>query len=296
MIFRYAYLKCVALLLRTLTRIAVGHLANSSPDEIVYLPSRDAGRPIKAHIYHPQRASEQRPSAVLLNFHGSGFVLPGHGSDDQFCRFIATRTNYTVLDIQYRLAPEHPFPAAFQDIEDTVKYVHSHPTIYDVNAVALSGFSAGANLALAVSSASMFPANAFSAVVSFYGPADLAQDPADKQPFDNTGKKMPACVSRYFHRCYIQPNVDRKIPGISPSYTPPEKFPAKLLFITASQDSFAPETEDLARKISILPGRQVSIRRFENCPHGWDKGAQEGTVLGKARNEAYELAARFLLE
>lgn len=77
-------------------------------------------KPINVHIY--QLATEkQKPSPVLLNFCGSGFVLPTFGNDDEYCRYVADRTDYIVIHVQYRLAPEHPFPAAFQDAEDVVK-------------------------------------------------------------------------------------------------------------------------------------------------------------------------------
>lgn len=60
-----------------------------------------------------------------------------------------------MVDVKYRLAPEHPFPAAFDDVEDVVKRVRSQPARFDQAHLSLSGFSAGGNLALAVASSSL---------------------------------------------------------------------------------------------------------------------------------------------
>ncbi|KAL1881070.1 hypothetical protein Plec18167_003612 [Paecilomyces lecythidis] len=293
---RYFWLKCLATALRTLVRFLQRGRPRPNPDDVLHLPSRDTGRLIKAHLYHPRAESRTKPSPILLNFHGSGFVLPAHGSDGEYCRFIANNTNYTVLDVQYRLAPEYPFPAAFHDVEDVVKHVLSQPDVYDAKRVALSGFSAGANLSVTVSSSSsLLPRETFSKVILFYSPADLHQDPAEKKAPDNTGKQIPAFISRFFHNCYLPPGVDRRDPRISPLYAAPETIPNNLLVITGDQDPFAFEMEEVANKAAALPGRNVVIKRMEKCTHAWDKDAKEGTIQAQAKDEAYRLAAEFLL-
>ncbi|GAD96371.1 esterase/lipase, putative [Paecilomyces variotii No. 5] len=293
---RYFWLKCLATALRTIVRFLHRGRPKPNPDDVLYVPSRDTGRLIKAHVYHPGAESKINPSPILLNFHGSGFVLPAHGSDGEYCRFIANNTNYTVLDVQYRLAPENPFPAAFHDVEDVVKHVLSQPNVYDAKRVALSGFSAGANLSVAVSSSSsLLPRETFSKVISFYSPADLYDDPAEKKAPDNTGKQIPAFISRFFHNCYVPPGVERRDPRISPSYAAPETMPNNFLVITGDQDPFAFEMEEVGNRAAGLPGRNVIIKRMEQCTHAWDKNAQEGTLQAKAKDEAYKSTAEFLL-
>lgn len=107
------------LLLRFAIRIA-GH-PRPLPSHVRHIASRDAGRTIKVNVYQPAKSA--KPSPVLVNLHGSGFILPAHGSDDLFCREISRETAYTVLDVQYRLAPENPFPAALNDAEDVINWV-----------------------------------------------------------------------------------------------------------------------------------------------------------------------------
>lgn len=151
---------------------------NCTPDEVLQLPSRDDGRTIKAHLY---RSTTQKPSPILVNFHGSGFVIPLHGSDNDFAHRIVRDTDYSVLDVAYRLAPEHPYPAAPEDAEDAIRWVLANPQDFNSSRVAVSGFSAGGNLALVACSA-LLPKETFKHVIAVYPPTDLEKHPKLKPP------------------------------------------------------------------------------------------------------------------
>jgi len=139
-------------------------------DEVLHIPSRDSGRTIKAYCYHSSnRPTQPSPVPVLVNFHGSGYVIPLHGSDDEFALKIQDNTSYTVLDVSYRLAPEHPFPAACKDAEDAVRYVLADLEKYDKNHISVSGFSAGGALALGLCG-HVFSQGTFEHVLAFYPP------------------------------------------------------------------------------------------------------------------------------
>lgn len=265
------------------------------PDETVQIPSRDASRTIKAHLYSPSTETSI-PSPVLINFHGSGFMLPMHGSDDAFCRYISQNSPYTVIDVAYRLAPENPFPAALNDVEDSVTWVleNIQSRNFDVSRIAVSGFSAGATLALAISSSGLFPPKTFSSVVAFYPPTDLATDPALKIAPDTTGRPIPTRVARLFNQCYMPTGVDPRDPRVSPTYADAESFPDRILLITCALDNLAVEAEELAKKIAVLKTKTVVSRRMEECGHGWNLSANEGTVQEKAKWEAYALVLETL--
>ncbi|KAJ5396252.1 uncharacterized protein N7487_010555 [Penicillium crustosum] len=249
----------------------------SHPDEIIFIQSREHGRSIKVHIYRsPVTETLKTPSPVLLNFHGSGFVIPAHGSDDQFCRQMSQQTSYTVLDVQYRLSPEHPFPAALNDTEDAIKWVLGQPKTFDISKFAISGFSAGATLALAVSS--------FKAFV----------DPEVMAAPDPNGQPIPAFMLRFFASCYILPGYDTKDPRISPGYAEVDRFPRRVLIVTAGYDSLALEGESLATRLRGGSGRIVVSERMERCNHAWDKMAKKGTFEWEAKEKAYELAVNML--
>lgn len=87
--------------------------------ERLLIPSRDAGRNIVADLYLPPTSAascppaDQAPLPVLVNWHGSGFCLTGLlGSNVLFAARVAHELQINVLDVDYRKAPEHPFPAA----------------------------------------------------------------------------------------------------------------------------------------------------------------------------------------
>jgi hypothetical protein len=94
------------------------------------IPSRDRGRSIPANLYLPPNAqlNPTSPLPVLINWHGSGFVLPGHGADAIFCARMAETAGIAVLDADYRKGPEHVFPAAINDAEDALRWVNRQPT------------------------------------------------------------------------------------------------------------------------------------------------------------------------
>jgi acetyl esterase/lipase len=287
----YLYYKFFATLLRAVTWLGGGRPL-AFPDEVRHIPSRDNGRTIKIHVYHA--ASTPGPSPVLLNFHGSGFVLHLHGSDHEFCRQISEQTKYTVLDVPYRLAPEDPFPAAIHDVEDAIKYALGRPDEFDLSCLSLSGFSAGANLALAAS-ATLFSPETFRSLIAFYPPLDLNTDPAAKVAPDPNGRVIPVRVARLFNRCYVPSDFDPRDPRISPRFAQLDRFPGRMLMITCDGDSLALEGEELAEKLQH-EGHYVVRERMHGCNHAWDKRTSAGTPQRQAKERAYKLAVEMLNE
>lgn len=296
-VLRYIRLKLLVSILRLLARFGAGK-PKASPDHVAFLPSRNRGRQIKANVYNPAGASftddsAAKPCPVLLNLHGSGFIMPAHGSDDEFCARVAKETEYMVLDIQYRLAPECPFPSALHDVEDAVNYVLQRPARFDLSRFSISGFSAGGNLALATSGV-VFPASTFNNAILLYPSTDKSKDPKDRVvPDPSAGNTVPVAVSRFFDDCYISPTVDRRNPLVSPSFAPTDRFPGRVLFVTAARDNLCFEAEELATRMDV-EGRRVTIERMEQCGHGWDKFAKPGTVQAEAKERAYALAVKML--
>lgn len=260
------------------------------PDHVLLIPSHDSGREIKAHVYNP--VNRKRPTPVLLNFNGSGFVLPLHGSDDYYCRYISERSDYTVLDIQCRLAPENPFPAALHDIEDVVRYLRARPELYDASRLSIGGFSAGGNLALA-SATAVLPKGTFRSVIAFYPPVDLVTKPENKTAPDTNGTVITPFIARIYEGSYSQ-SADRRDPRLSPSFAPVENFPDNVLIVTAAIDYLTVEGEQLALRIEKEGGKYVVAKRFDGCEHWWDKECEEGSDGAKKRDEAYNLVVEIL--
>ncbi|KAJ5984373.1 carboxylesterase [Penicillium waksmanii] len=249
---RYLYLK----VLITFSRLLINLLSSSpkpNPDYILQIPSRQSNRTIKVHVYNPLaenigEAPSPGPAPVLINLYGSGLTIPLHGLDDPFCRFVSKNTNYIVLDVEYSLAPEFPFPNALNDVEDVLNYVESHPDQYDSEKISISGFSSGGTLALAIAASASASASTstthirrapFKSLIAFYPATNLSQDPAlRKTPVG--GKERSPFWTRIFRKAYIGP-YDSRDPRISPAFVTDEdmaRLPQYMLFVTGGVGCF----------------------------------------------------------
>lgn len=106
--------------------------------------------PLDVRIYTPEG---EPPFGVLVFFHGGGYVIGSLDTHDTMCRVLCRRAGCTVVSVDYRLAPEHPFPAALRDCFAATRWVAKHPGVVhgDPDVLAVGGDSAGGNLAAAVS-------------------------------------------------------------------------------------------------------------------------------------------------
>jgi acetyl esterase len=106
-----------------------------------------SGRTLCLRRYAHQQAPVQQPA--LLYFHGGGFTIGSIQTHDNLCRSLAAKSGVMVLSLDYRLAPEHPFPAAPDDALDTLRWVIANAAKLGIDGsrIALGGDSAGANLA-----------------------------------------------------------------------------------------------------------------------------------------------------
>lgn len=130
---------------------ALGRIANAAAPPIAV--TRDIAIPapgltIAARLF--DRREHRGATPIVVFFHGGGFVFGGLDSHAPLCAQIADRLDLPVLAIDYRLAPEHPFPAAADDAEEAVRWVASSPDALGmrITGVATCGDSAGGNLAV----------------------------------------------------------------------------------------------------------------------------------------------------
>lgn len=192
------------------------------------IPSRD-GQPLAARCYQRARA-EQTPRAVLLYFHGGGYVVGSLDSHDTLCRRLALAGDFAVLAADYRLAPEHPFPTAFNDAEDVALWLLAEGLRYGLDAtrVALAGDSVGGSLvaALAIRAASapeQLPLQPRVQVL-LYPVLDAAVERPSLDRFAE-GYLLEKASLRWFYRQYERDVADRLDWRFSPIYA---EFPAQL--------------------------------------------------------------------
>jgi len=115
---------------------------------IVHVQSPGGGVPSMI-ILHPHKSSEEVLRPALMFFHGGGWVLGGFDTYGPLCRQLANATGRVVVFVDYRLAPEHPFPAGLEDAWKALEWVAANATWLgiDKERIAVAGDSAGGNLA-----------------------------------------------------------------------------------------------------------------------------------------------------
>ena len=116
------------------------------PDAQVVAVNND----VSVHVFRPASARPTRPrTPALLWIHGGGMVLGDAAQDSRFCRRIAEQLDIVVVSVEYRLAPEHPFPTPLEDCYTALRWLARQPDI-DPARIAVGGASAGGGLAAAL--------------------------------------------------------------------------------------------------------------------------------------------------
>jgi acetyl esterase/lipase len=308
-LLRYLRLKLAVLFLRFMSyrrqrkthQIDRSHFNQIQPRR-VRIPSRDAGRFIDAWLYEPPASSKpaslSAPGAktpILINWHGSGFVMPSLGSDHAFCVRVATEVGIPVLDADYSKGPERPFPASIHDVEDTLRWVEDQAE-YDARRVTVSGFSAGGNLALVAASSVRHGATLtaagvdISAVFAVYPPTDLTLDPLSKVS-PKPGRTIPPAIAGIFDDSYVPDPAMRADPRVSPINADPATFPATVLIQACEIDTLHDEAAALATRLDD-GSRHLVFTTIPGAHHGFDKGCEEDSPQWGMRDVAYSQIIR----
>ena len=128
--------------------------SSKTPEDIlvenVFIPSQDDRTKIRLRIYKSVSAST--PTPVLLWMHGGGYLIGRPEQDDDICIQYVRELSITVVSVDYRLAPKHPFPAGLDDCYTALKWIkaHAQELHIDPNRIAVGGNSAGSGLAAAL--------------------------------------------------------------------------------------------------------------------------------------------------
>lgn len=182
--------------------------------EEIRIPTRSGSIRARRYDEHPDTPN----SATVVYFHGGGWVLGGLDSTDSVCRAIAVRTDIVVVSVEYRLAPEHPFPAAVEDAEDAYRWVRSQCGPDEL--VAVAGDSAGANLAAVVSNLIPGPAGPDFQLL-FFPVTDLSRRSRSYELFPE-GYFLTAAQMQWYKRHYLEDPDQAEDPRVSPLLAPDE--------------------------------------------------------------------------
>jgi len=213
-------------------------------------------------------SDEPRPALVYL--HGGGFVVGNLDTHDATCRALANAAGRTVISVDYRLAPEHPFPAAVEDSYAAVEWVANNPeAVGGDGTLAIGGDSAGANLSAAVSLMAR----------DFDGPDldhQLLVYPVVSSPFHEfdsveenaEGYFLERETMEWFHEQYIQSNVHARNEYLAPLLVDDLSGVPPATVITAGFDPLRDEGNEYARRLEA-DGVDVVHREYESMVHGF---------------------------
>lgn len=207
------------------------------------------------------------PLPVVVYFHGGGWVYGSVRRADAFGRFLAIHSGAVVVSADYRLAPEHPFPAAADDAWTVVRDIFARPAFYQSNgSVAVVGESAGGNLA-AVAAWQARDAGLRLTHQALVCPVlDAAMDTPSYQEYAK-GYVLPAAESAWFVRQYAD-GVDPADPRLSPLRLPDVAGLPPATVVTAEYDVLRDEGEAYARRLAQA-GVPAESRRYDGALHGF---------------------------
>ena len=210
------------------------------------------------------------PLPLYVNMHGGGFVLGNAEIDDEFMQLVANTANVKIISIDYSLAPEFPFPKAFNECYAVIKYVKENADKLEIDPerIAVGGQSAGGNLSAAICLMEQEKKQlGIKGLILDYPPLDLYTE-AGLKPLPKGA--LPVFVCRIFDACYCRDREARNNPLISPVYATVGEvsaFPPTLI-ITANRDSLCGEAERFRDKL-IEAGVEVTHKRFD-AVHGFN--------------------------
>ena len=235
---------------------------------------------VKGRLYAPEGLPENSP--LLVYYHGGGWVLGDVDSHDTVCRYLAVHAEVRVLSVGYRLAPEHPYPAAVDDARTAYAYAveNARELGADPDAVAVGGDSAGGNLAAVVAiTADRRPDFA----LLFYPVTDLSTRRRSRTLFGE-GFQLTDANMTWFSDHYCPPER-RTEPDASPLLAEDlSGFPPTYL-VTAGFDPLRDEGEEFARRLAEA-GVSVALRRQDDLIHGfanmWSLGGRFREAVAEA--------------
>ena len=245
---------------------------------------------IPARIYTPKNPRKTNGLApVLVFFHGGGWVIGDLDSHDVVCRKLADEGRLIVISVDYRLAPEHKFPAAVDDAIEATKWIAANAKLLGVDASRLmvGGDSAGGNLAAVVSIAARDSGGPkIAGQVLIYPGTDFRMThPSHSEP--ETSILLTHSVIRWFRDHYLAGAADvhdwrasparaKTLIGLPPAYV-----------LTAGADPLRDEGDEYARSLKEA-GVPVTFRHFPGQFHGF---FTMGKLLQQANVAASEIGA-----
>ena len=226
--------------------------------------------PIAVRVYTPLSAA---PGALpgLVFFHGGGFVIGDLETHDDLCRVLANESGCRVVSVDYRLAPEHPFPAAVDDCFAATRYVSENAAAFGIDParLAVGGDSAGGNLAAVVAQLAKTAGPKIAYQLLIYPVTQLGAA-ADTPSMRENGKGyfLEKEGMDWFTRCYAPDPAHRSDPRLSPLLCKDLAGQPPAYVITAGFDPLRDEGRDYADALDRA-GVSVTYVNYPGMVHGF---------------------------
>jgi acetyl esterase len=224
--------------------------------------------PLAARIYRP----DNRTAALVVYFHGGGFVIGDLDTHDRNCRDMARATGATVISVAYRLAPEHPFPAAFNDALAAVSRVASRARDFlgDPARVFVAGDSAGATLAFAAALALRGESAArLAGIISYYPGVDFSHvASASYEEFGDGSYGLSRDDTDWFRGIYAPNPTDRFDWRCSPARAVNVSGLPPTLIVAAAYDVLRDDELSFARRLKGA-GVDATLHVVDGVNHGF---------------------------
>lgn len=245
--------------------------------EDIQIPGRDG--PLAARLYVPRAGGGPRP--MMLYFHGGGWVVGSLDGYDTTCRRLALKADCVVLSVDYRLAPENPFPAAVHDAWDATIWAADAASGLggDPRRLVVAGDSAGGTLAAVVSLMARdagAPAIALQALI--YPVADMTRE-TDSHVRNAQGYMLTTAALRWFYDRYVPDPAQRADWRASPLLAASHAGLPPALVLTAGFDPLRDEGLQYANALSAA-GVPTQYVCFERQIHGF-------ITMGRVIEEAH---------
>ena len=248
----------------------------------ITVPAGDS--PVAVRIYGPAR-NEARP--IMLYFHGGGYVKGGIEDTDAFCRRLARTSQHVVLSVEYRLAPEYPFPAALDDAYAVTLWACHHAAEVDgaSSPIVVCGESAGGNLAAVTCLLARSDARvAIRQQVLLQPAVDFTLSfPSIALP--STQCLVPRDDLAWYYKTYYG-NRNLKDPRVSPLFADDLSGLPPALIIAAEYDTLRDEAQAYADRLQ-RSGVATRYACYAGMVHGFQ---QMGGLVAEAQSAVDDIA------
>jgi acetyl esterase len=256
--------------------------------EVRELQADGAQGPIPLRLYRPLGAAASAVLPVLVYYHGGGWTIGDLDTHDTLCRELCNGSGCAVVAVDYRMGPEHRFPAAVDDVLAATRWVRREAAALGVDAarLAVGGDSAGGNLAAVVAIAARDAGDLPIAYQLLIYPATDMRCVHPSHVSNGQGYVLTADTIRYFHDHYITDAAQDNDWRASPLLREDLAGLPPALVLTAGYDPLRDEGLDYARALTAA-GNRASYVCFERQIHGF---ITMGRLLDEA-NTAVALCA-----